>query len=540
MADASASGVLRSARSLVWPLVGLAVVGATVGAAESAGVASLAGLLDAAAQSPGAVPRLGAVTAGLFAVRLCAELVEVVASSATFAATERSARRRLLHAATATRWRAFQTVSGGELHAALGEGLLHRQQFVRAAANGAGALAASGTLMVAALLFHPQWALATAAFAVTLFGALRPLSASSVRAAVAFRSRAEAVARRLYRFAGLAAELRAFGVVAAAQAGLADDVDNLRRLRARMAFRGAAATALYLNLGQLGVLIGLAFAWNGEAALGGPTAVLLVLQALRFATRLQAQWQRARENAPYIEAVDGLASRLEADVAPPRVGGDWPSGGALVWRGVSLARGGRQLLSDVDLEVRQGERVGVLGASGAGKSTLLDVALQLVEPDSGEVNTRPDSSVSEAAWRSNVAWVPQDPRLVSGTVADAIRFHRPLSDNAVRKAATEAGLDEALARWADGLDRQVGVGGDALSGGERQRVALARALAGSPAVLLMDEPTSALDKEAESVVLGWLATAGRERAVVVVSHREATLAATDRRLRLADGRLSPA
>lgn len=179
-----------------------------------------------------------------------------------------------------------------------------------------------------------------------------------------------------------------------------------------------------------------------------------------------------------------------------------------------------------ELVVRPGEFVAIAGRSGGGKSTLLDVLLGFERLDSGEVTvgrTRLDD-LDVVAWREQIAWVPQVPHLVAGTVADNITLGVADADlDLVRQAAADAGLDVDL-------DRTVAEGTTDLSAGERRRVAVARALVRlrtSPAwLVLLDEPTAGLDPRREERILRSLRAAGAT--VVVVTHRPDTLAEADR------------
>jgi len=199
---------------------------------------------------------------------------------------------------------------------------------------------------------------------------------------------------------------------------------------------------------------------------------------------------------------------------------------------------GRAALRGVNLTIRRGEQVGVIGRTGSGKSTLAGLLLGVLEVDEGrlEVNGTPLAELDPTSWRRLAAWVPQEPWLLDGTVADNIRFLRPeLDDVAVLAAAELAGLGHELERWPEGIDHRTGSAGSALSGGQRQRVALARALAGSPELVVLDEPTSALDAHTEARVRHVLGLMREEATVVVIAHRLSTLAECDRVVVLDDG-----
>ncbi len=186
-------------------------------------------------------------------------------------------------------------------------------------------------------------------------------------------------------------------------------------------------------------------------------------------------------------------------------------------------RGGR-VLDHLDLIVEPGRILGVQGPSGGGKSTLVDLLLALRTPDAGRVTVGGVdlADVDRDAWLHRVAWVPQQPVLLAGTVSDNIRLGHPFAPaDLVESAAALAALDVPL-------DTPVGEGGAGLSTGQQRRVALARAvLAGRP-LLLLDEPTEGVDTGTEDAIVAALPRIAAGRTVVVVSHRPEVLATCDR------------
>jgi ABC-type multidrug transport system fused ATPase/permease subunit len=142
------------------------------------------------------------------------------------------------------------------------------------------------------------------------------------------------------------------------------------------------------------------------------------------------------------------------------------------------------------------------------------------------------------SWYRRVAFVPQEPRLFQGTVAENISFFRNrLDQSAIERAAKLAYLHDDVVSWPDGYDTLVGERGGAVSGGQRQRIVLARALAEEPDVLILDEPTSALDMKSESLVQDTLASLKGRSTMFIIAHRLSTLNACDRIMVLGKGEL---
>jgi ATP-binding cassette, subfamily B, bacterial len=180
----------------------------------------------------------------------------------------------------------------------------------------------------------------------------------------------------------------------------------------------------------------------------------------------------------------------------------------------------------------------MVGPSGAGKSTLLQLLLGLREPDAGAVlvNGQPMTSFTRADRARRIAFVPQEPILITGSIAENIRFFRDwVTDADIDRAAQESVLSGLIADRPDGLGTSVGEGGMLLSAGQRQRICIARALAGGPDLLVLDEPTSALDPISEAAIQQTIDALRGRCAVAVVAHRLNTLNACDRVVVLHNG-----
>jgi len=199
----------------------------------------------------------------------------------------------------------------------------------------------------------------------------------------------------------------------------------------------------------------------------------------------------------------------------------------------------RAALQDVNIVIRRGESVGIVGPTGAGKSTLVDVLLGLLTPTSGRVLLDgEDLRGKERAWQRQVGYVPQDPYLLDDTLRRNIAFGVPdsvIDEQRVARASALAQLDEFVRQLPEGIETVIGEDGVRLSGGQRQRVAIARALYQDPAVLVFDEATAALDNQTEREVTRAIAALHGQRTLIVIAHRLSTVEDCDRLIFLQDG-----
>jgi ABC-type multidrug transport system fused ATPase/permease subunit len=202
--------------------------------------------------------------------------------------------------------------------------------------------------------------------------------------------------------------------------------------------------------------------------------------------------------------------------------------------------GQRPALREFSLHIPQGQRVALVGATGAGKSTVANLLLRFIEPDSGSITVgeAPLTEIDPAVWRSQVAWVPQQPHLFYGTIADNIRLAKPTAtQNEVRAAATAAHAHEFIEKMPQGYDTPIGEQGARLSGGQQQRLALARAFLKDAPFLILDEATSHLDAESEALLQAVLDRLLVGRTVLIIAHRLKLVYTADRVAVIRQGRV---
>ncbi len=202
---------------------------------------------------------------------------------------------------------------------------------------------------------------------------------------------------------------------------------------------------------------------------------------------------------------------------------------------LTFSYGNNQVLSDINLNVKYGESIGIIGVSGGGKSTLLKLLSGLYTVQNGTVEVmgvrRPEDI------RKHVAMVMQSAMLFPASIRDNITCGHTMSEGVIRQACDAAQLSEWIDILPDKMDTFVGERGGKVSGGQAQRIAIARAIAKGAPVILLDEATSALDKDTSSAVLCALESLIKDKTVVNVSHRPEALMGCNRIYRLDGGRL---
>jgi len=215
--------------------------------------------------------------------------------------------------------------------------------------------------------------------------------------------------------------------------------------------------------------------------------------------------------------------------------------GKIEFRGVSFRYGqGEKALSNIDLTIQPGEKLGIIGTTGAGKSSLVNLIPRFYDPEEGTVLVD-DIDVRDLTFdtlRTRVAIVLQETVLFSGTIRENVAFSAPNAGQTVLERAAEiACATEFICDKPEGWDASVGERGAGLSGGQRQRVAIARAIASNPDIIILDDVTSSLDATTERRIVEALYSEFGDRTAIIISQKINTIRYADRIVVMEDGRI---
>ena len=261
----------------------------------------------------------------------------------------------------------------------------------------------------------------------------------------------------------------------------------------------------------------------------------------RFYTRLDSMsrivsvTQKAAAGAKRIFDILDHVSNVPEPTQPVVVGSGMPGAvqvrGQIEMKGIGFRYGNRSVIRDMDLVIRPGEMIGLVGHSGSGKSTLVNLICRFYDVTDGsiQVDGTDIRRFAVADYRRHIGLVLQEPFLFFGTIAENIAYGKPdATRREIVAAARAAHAHEFILRLPQGYDSLVGERGQGLSGGERQRISIARALLIDPRILIMDEATSAVDTETEKEIQKALDNLVRGRTTIAIAHRLSTLRKADR------------
>ncbi|RGE45891.1 ABC transporter ATP-binding protein [Comamonas testosteroni] len=329
--------------------------------------------------------------------------------------------------------------------------------------------------------------------------------------------------------------MEAFKATGYAQMRLVSLFEITNHLMIALLLLGAGGTSLYL--------------WTqGQASAGVVAAVLaMALRLMGYSHWVMWQMTGLFENVGTIQ--DGITT-----LTKPRQIVDAPDAkplqvtqGAIAFEDVSFGYkvDGKKVMDHLNLNIRPGERIGLIGRSGAGKSTLVNLLLRFHEVQGGRITIDGQDirGVTQDSLRSAIGMVTQDTSLLHRSMRDNILYGRPdASEQQMLAAADKAEASDFIATLTDlkgrsGYDAQVGERGVKLSGGQRQRVAIARVMLKDAPILLLDEATSALDSEVEAAIQQSLDGLMQGKTVIAIAHRLSTIAAMDRLIVMNEGHI---
>jgi ATP-binding cassette subfamily C protein LapB len=324
-------------------------------------------------------------------------------------------------------------------------------------------------------------------------------------------------------------------------------IGTLGRLELRVKMLSSLAMNLTLLIQQLAgvvmIVAGVYLIMAGDLSMGGLIACYMLNgRALGPLSQLSGLFTRYQQARLTMLNVDQMM-----DLPQERQEGEQPLvraklQGSLELRQVSFTYPHQQTpaLSEINLIVRPGERIGIIGRSGSGKSSLAKLIVGLYQADAGSllVDGTDIRQLDVSELRHNVGYVPQDIQLFSGSLRDNLMAGaRYVEDELVLQAAELSGVHEFARLHPQGYELQVGERGQNLSGGQRQNVALARALLLDPPILLLDEPTSSMDNPGEERLKERLAPVIANKTLLLVTHRASMLSLVDRLLIVDRGRI---
>jgi ABC-type multidrug transport system fused ATPase/permease subunit len=478
----------------------------------------------------------------LAAIRLVLQVVVARLPARLSGRVQTQLRTELFDSFLGASWKERQREKEGHLQELMGGQALLAGGAVLQLATGFSSLLMLSMLAVSAFLLNAATAAGVMVTAVALFAGLRPLSRRVRRFSATTSEASMAQAFAVAEVVRASREVEVFGVRAKESTRIAALVRSVEERFVRTRALAALAPVIYQSAVIFLLLGGLALLGaiepNRFAALGA--VVLLLVRASSYGQRLLTAYQGLGESLPYLDRLAAAIQRYRSE-APPQGTVEIDEIRTIELRDASFGyRPEALLLSGISFRVIQGETIGIVGPSGAGKSTLLDILVRLQRPTSGIylLNGIDANEITDTVWHRKVAYLPQEPHLLSGTVTENIRFRRDwVSDADVEWAARAAHIEDDILQWKDAYATIIGHRADAVSGGQRQRLCLARALAGQPHLLVLDEPTSALDPKSEALIRSSLQSLRGALTIVIVAHAMSTLALCDRVMVINDGRL---
>ena len=261
-----------------------------------------------------------------------------------------------------------------------------------------------------------------------------------------------------------------------------------------------------------------------------------------FIQSSQAKISKINQNIPYLTSVINCQTEVKKRLEKAAGDKNFKFDSLLEFKNIDFSYddSGEKVLNDLNLMIKKGETVGLIGHSGSGKTTIVDLLLRFFNPVAGSIAADgvDISEINLKQWRKNIGYVSQDIFLLNDTIANNIRFYdESISGGDILKAAKLANIYDFIIQQPEKFDTLVGERGLKLSAGQRQRIVLARALSRNPKLLVLDEATSALDNESEVAIKHALDGLKGKVTMLIVAHRLSTIEDSDKLVVLEGGRI---
>jgi ATP-binding cassette subfamily B protein len=265
----------------------------------------------------------------------------------------------------------------------------------------------------------------------------------------------------------------------------------------------------------------------------------IVSQLFTFSNNSLRNFNRSFGDANAMIEILGIEPEVQDPKKPKKA---HISAGKIDFKDVTFTHSGANeaIFSHFNLDIRAGEKIGLVGHSGSGKTTFTRLLLRFSDLDSGEIiiDDQNIASISQDDLHDHIAYVPQEPLLFHRSIQENIAYGKPdASQKAIALSAKQAHADEFIASLPQGYETLVGERGVKLSGGQRQRIAIARAMLKNAPIILLDEATSALDSESEALIQDALWKLMEGRTAIIIAHRLSTIQRMDRIIVMDDGKI---
>ena len=482
------------------------------------------------------------ISALMLIIRLTSALLGVRVSMGLTYRISVGLRTRLSHSFLRSSWAVQQSQPAGILQQLVVTFPNQGSVLITQLANSLGAALTLIAMLGVAFVVDPSATLVVLLVLVLLGIILRPLrgrvnrrSNDSIDPQVAFSNGVAQVGT-------LGLEIQAFGVQKQSEKYLDELIatDAIAQRHVGLIFHSISPIYVSLAYGSvLGALV-LVASLGTEKMQSSGAVMLVMLRTLSYGQTLQQGSAYLAQILPFLNQIETTIDDFEKNLATSGTR-KITEVGSIEFSNVNFSYvPERTVVQDVSCQLLAGNSYGIIGPSGSGKSTLVQLLLGIRNPTSGTItaNGIDLSEIDRSSWASKVAFVPQDPTLITGTVAQNIAFYRPgISEQQMVEAARSAHVLDDIQKLPEGFNTDLGERAQQLSGGQRQRLSIARALVGNPELLILDEPTSALDMKSESVIRDTIASLSGRVTVVVIAHRLSTLDVCSRLMVIQNGQL---